>query len=145
MIVGVIFKNEAVLWSTSRVGRTASRRSCRRGPRGALRAASLQTGRNQLWLRARGEVRCRGANEWRREATGPFQIPTTQTITYLLKRFATWLELPLYDGKPWHWSTHQDVKHLHVLSRFGTGHRCWPGSTSGTPRTRHHRSRLRRH
>jgi integrase len=81
----------------------------------ALSAPHLASGRKQLWLRARGQVRCRGANEWQRDATGPFQIPTTRTIAYLLARFATWLDLPHYEGKPWHLSTHQGRK---TFARF---------------------------
>ena len=116
MIVGVIFKNEAGYYGRPHewVAPPAAIHAV-----AVLEALSaphrLQTGRNQLWLRARGEVRCRGANEWRRGATGPFQIPTTQTIAYLLKRFATWLDLPLYEGKPWRWSTHQGRK---TFARF---------------------------
>jgi len=75
----------------------------------------LQTDRNELWLRARGEARARGATEWQYNTSGPFRIPTTQTIAYLLKHFATWLELPPYEGKPWHLSSHQGRK---TFARF---------------------------
>jgi integrase len=75
----------------------------------------LSSGDNHLWLRARGQVRCRGANEWQRNSAGPLQIPTTPTIAYLLRRFGKWLNLPLHQGKPWRLSTHQGRK---TFARF---------------------------
>lgn len=71
-----------------------------------------RTGRKELWLRVHGDWRSRGATEWRHRPRAPFQIPTSTCLVYLLNRFARWLGLPDYDGKPWHLTTHQGRKTL---------------------------------
>jgi integrase len=116
MIVGAIFKNEADYH-----GRPHEWVA----PQAAVHAISvlealsashrLQTGRNQLWLRALGQTRTRGATEWQIGFAGPFRIPTTPCIAYGLDRFATWLGVPHYEGKRWHLSTHQGRK---TFARF---------------------------
>lgn len=75
----------------------------------------LQSGRNELWLRVHGDSRSRGATEWQRELIGPFHIPTTTCIVYLLNRFALWLGLLPYEGQRWHLTTHQGRK---TFARF---------------------------
>lgn len=111
MIVGTIFKKEADYYGRPHewVASPAAVHAI-----AVLEALSAphrqQSGRKELWLRARGHARWRGANEWQRDSAGPFQIPTTQTIAYLLRRFSTWLDLPHYKGKAWHLSTHQGRK-----------------------------------
>jgi integrase len=111
MIVGTIFKKEADYYGRPHewVASPAAVHAI-----SVLEALSAphrqQSGRNELWLRARGHVRWRGANEWQRDSIGPFQIPTTQTIAYLLRRFSTWLDLPHHQGKAWHLSSHQGRK-----------------------------------
>jgi len=67
----------------------------------------VHAGRDQLWLRARGTARHRGASEWLREIDGPFEIPDSESINELLNRFASWLGLPNYQGKAWRLSSHQ--------------------------------------
>ena len=70
----------------------------------------LRTGRKDLWLRPRGRSRHRAASEWRRDLTDPCDIASTDTITRLLNHFASWLKVPAYEGKPWHFATHQGRK-----------------------------------
>jgi len=70
----------------------------------------VQTGRSELWLRAYGDSRSRGATEWRPQTPGPFHIPTSTCFVYLLNRFARWIGLPDHDGKTWHLTTHQGRK-----------------------------------
>jgi integrase len=116
MIVGAIFKREADYY-----GRPHEWVA----PQAAVHAISvlealssphrLRTGRNQLWLRALGRTRTRGATEWQIECIGPFQIPRTPCIGGHINRLATWLGLPLYEGKRWHLSTQQGRK---TFARF---------------------------
>jgi integrase len=75
----------------------------------------FHAGGDQLWLRARGAARHRGASEWLREIEGPFEIPDGESINYLLNRFASWLDLPDYQGKSWRLSSHQGRK---TFARF---------------------------
>lgn len=55
------------------------------------------------------------ATEWRPQSPGPFHIPTSTCLVYLLNRFARWIGLPDLDGKPWHLTTHQGRK---TFARF---------------------------
>ena len=116
VMVGTIFKHEADYYG---------RRHEWVVPPAAVHAISvlealsaphrLQTGRDDLWLRGRCRARPRGATEWQRKFTGPFRIPASGSIMYFLNRFARWLELPDYEGKPWHLTTHQGRK---TFARF---------------------------
>lgn len=116
LIVGAIFKNEVDYY-----GRPHEWVA----PQAAVHAISvlealsaphrLRTGRNQLWLRALGRRGVVGATEWQIDVTGPFRIPTSPCIAYGLDRFAKWLDLPLHEGKSWHFSTHQGRK---TFARF---------------------------
>jgi len=82
----------------------------------------FHAGRDQLWLRARGAARHRGASEWLREIDGPFEIPDSESINYLLNRFASWLALPDYQGKAWRLSSHQGARLSPGSLRFVTAH-----------------------
>jgi integrase len=75
----------------------------------------LQTGRNELWLRGRSQTRRRGATEWQHEPSGPFRIPMASSIIYFLNRLARWLDLPSFQGRQWHLTTHQGRK---IFARF---------------------------
>lgn len=66
-----------------------------------------QSGRADLWLRRVGNS---SATEWQRPCVGELQIPTTQRMRLLLRRFAKWLDLPDHDDEPWSLSTHQGRK-----------------------------------
>jgi integrase len=116
LIVGAIFKNEVDYY-----GRPHEWVA----PQAAVHAISvlealsaphrLRTGRNLLWLRALGRRGVVGATEWQIDVTGPFRIPTSPIISYGVDRFAKWLDVPLYEGKHWHFSTHQGRK---TFARF---------------------------
>jgi integrase len=75
----------------------------------------LQTGRPELWLRRRSGAHPHGATEWQREPIGPFQIPTSTAIAYVVNLFARWLGLPQFEGRRWHLTTHQGRR---TFSRF---------------------------
>ena len=66
-----------------------------------------RTGRDQLWLRARGC--CVGASEWHYDSNA-VRVLTTGEMGLLLKRSISWFNLPLYNGKPWRLSSHQGRK-----------------------------------
>ena len=66
-----------------------------------------QTGRDDLWLRRFGTT---GATEWRPTCAGELRVLSTSRIRSLLRRFATWLDLPDHDGEPWRLTTHQGRK-----------------------------------
>jgi hypothetical protein len=116
LIVGAIFKNEVDYH-----GRPHEWVA----PQAAVHAISvlealsaphrLRTGRNLLWLRALGRRGVVGATEWQIDVTGPFRIPTSPVIAYGVDRFAKWLDVPLHEGKHWHFSTHQGRK---TFARF---------------------------
>jgi integrase len=116
MIVGTIFKNEAGYY-----GRPHEWVA----PQAAVHAISvlealsaphrLRSGRHELWLRALGRARSYGATEWQTRYTGPVRIPRSPGIADGLDRFAAWLGVPHYEGKPWHLATHQGRK---TFTRF---------------------------
>jgi integrase len=69
----------------------------------ALSAPNRQrAGRNELWLRARTATRSMGATEWQRELIGPnaVRVITPSAMTQCLQRYARWLNLPSFEGKP---------------------------------------------
>ena len=68
-----------------------------------------RSGRTELWLRVRGGHHA-GATEWDRDCLEPIRILTTCEMRLLLRRCATWFELPMHEGKPWRLSTHQGRK-----------------------------------
>jgi hypothetical protein len=71
-----------------------------------------QAGRPQLWLRRRGVS---GASEWQRTCPGTLEITSRQRMRGQLNRLATWLGLPLVEGKTWILSSHQGRK---TFARF---------------------------
>lgn len=80
----------------------------------ALSAPHRQrTGRQELWLRPRN--RRLGASEWRPDTASPLWISGTARINQGLARLAAWLDLPMYQAKPWKLSTHQGRK---TFARF---------------------------
>ena len=67
-----------------------------------------RTGRDELWLRTRGHRA--GASEWHPDATSAVRVLTSQEMQLSLKRWSSWFDLPLHNGKPWRLSTHQGRK-----------------------------------
>ena len=67
-----------------------------------------RTGRDELWLRA-GSF-WPGAGEWHYDDERPIRVLTSQQMRLSLKRWIPWFDLPLHNGKPWRFSTHQGRK-----------------------------------
>ena len=67
-----------------------------------------RTGRTQIWLRVRGYGP--GASEWRYDCSSAVQVLSTQAMRLLLRRSASWFDLPSHEGKAWRLSTHQGRK-----------------------------------
>jgi integrase len=67
-----------------------------------------RTGRTEIWLRVRGHWL--GASEWRNDCSGTVKILSTQAMRLLLRRSASWFDLPWHGAKPWPLSTHQGRK-----------------------------------
>lgn len=67
-----------------------------------------RTGRTEIWLRVRGHWP--GASEWQYDCPSAVQVLSTQAMLSLLRRCASWFDLPLYGVKPWRLSTHQGRK-----------------------------------
>ncbi len=68
-----------------------------------------RTGRTQLWLRAR-PGHPSGATEWQADSQAPVRVLSSGELGLLLKRYASWFQLPTHEGKPWKLSTHQGRK-----------------------------------
>ncbi len=67
-----------------------------------------RSGRTELWLRARTHYL--GASEWRSGGTVVLGVLTTARMRLLLCRCSAWFKLPLHQGRPWRFSTHQGRK-----------------------------------
>ena len=67
-----------------------------------------RTGRTEIWLRVRGHWP--GASEWQYDCSSTVQVLSTQAMRLLLRRSASWFDLPLQGAKPWRLSTHQGRK-----------------------------------
>jgi integrase len=67
-----------------------------------------RTARDELWLRSRGFRT--GASEWHFDDPRPVRVLTSYQMRSALKHWASWFDLPLYNGKPWQLSTHQARK-----------------------------------
>jgi integrase len=72
-----------------------------------------RTHRKELWLRPRSHFR--GAAEWQREHDDALHIPTTFRFNKHLNRFAAWIDIPPYEGKPWRLASQQGRK---TFARF---------------------------
>lgn len=73
----------------------------------------LRSGRNLLWLRARGHML--GAREWDPTLTHAVRTPATITLRHSMNRFALLVGGLAVGGKPWRFSTHQGRK---TFARF---------------------------
>jgi len=114
VIVGNIFKHESNYYG---------RRHEWVAPPPAIHAISVlealsaphrqRSGRTELWLRPR--KRHFGVSEWRSDASPVLWIPPTSWINQGLQRFARWLNLPPWNGRPWKLSSHQGRK---TFARF---------------------------
>jgi integrase len=108
-IVGAIFKREADFYG--RVHQWVV-------PPPAVHAVSVlealsaphraRTARTEIWLRVRGHWP--GASEWQHGCSSAVQVLSTQAMRLLLRRSASWFDLPLHGVKPWRLSTHQGRK-----------------------------------
>jgi hypothetical protein len=113
VIVGSIFKNESGYYGRSHEWVV---------PPAAIHAVTVlealsephraRSSRQELWLRTRARS---GVSEWLPESALPLQVAGTERIILSLARLAAWLQLPAYEGKVWHLSTHQARK---TFARF---------------------------
>ena len=71
------------------------------------------SGRHDLWQRPR--VRHFSIDEWLPDSAMTFRISDTASANARVNRFATWLRLPRYQGRSWHFNSHQGRK---TFARF---------------------------
>lgn len=113
VIVGAIFKQEAEYH-----GRTHEWVA----PAPAIQAIAVlealsashraQSGRAHLWLRSQKQL---GATEWQQTCPSTVSTMQLQRLRLFITQFGEWLSLPLYQGKPWHLTSHQGRK---TFARF---------------------------
>jgi integrase len=110
MIVGAIFKREAAYHGRHHQWVAPPPAAHAIAVLEALSAPHrARSGRRELWLRSRGGHRF-GATEWQHSCSSALQVISTGQMGLLLRRYSTWFELPLHEGKPWRLSTHQGRK-----------------------------------